>query len=124
MIRPASFIMAAALAVATLALRGPAHAAGFDCRKAHSVVEKLICAHPKLSRLDDEMNRLYQAIEGETRGVDGETGAVSDPFGKDQTRWRETVRDICTDAPCIERAYAARIAQVKKDWASALGEGQ
>ncbi|WP_146126889.1 lysozyme inhibitor LprI family protein [Labrys okinawensis] len=124
MIRPASLVMIVATALAVLAWQGPAQAAGFDCRKAHTIVEKLICAHPKLSRLDDEMNRLYQAIEGETRGVDGETGAASDPFGKDQTRWRETVRDICIDAACIERAYAARIGQVRKDWASALGEGQ
>lgn len=124
MIRSASLAMAAVAAAIALGWQGQAQAAGFDCRKAHTQVEKLICASPKLSSLDDEMARLYQAVEGETRGTDGETGEVSDSFGKDQTHWRETVRDKCGDAGCIERAYVARIGKVKKDWASALGEGQ
>lgn len=112
------------MAAIVLGSQRQAQAAGFDCRKAKTAVEKLICADPKLSRLDDEMARLYQAVEGETRGVDGESGTLSDPFGKDQTLWRETVRDKCTNVACIERAYLARIRQVKKDWASAVGGEQ
>jgi uncharacterized protein len=116
-----SFVMAAALA-ATLAMsHGRAEAAGFNCRYAHSTVEKLICANPKLSRLDDELAKMYESIEGETRGFDAETGERLDPFGAEQFRWRRTVRDKCTNAACLERVYVTRIRQVRKNWADALG---
>jgi uncharacterized protein len=41
------------------------HAASFDCTKAQSPDEKAICAHPELSRLDEEMAQAYaQALKG------------------------------------------------------------
>ncbi|HMA51739.1 MAG TPA: lysozyme inhibitor LprI family protein [Magnetospirillaceae bacterium] len=39
----------------------PAHAAGFDCAKATSRVETLICADQTLSALDDQMGNAYRA---------------------------------------------------------------
>src|SRR6266581_7590437 len=38
-----------------------ASAAGFDCRKAASRVEKLICVDAELSGLDDELTAAYRA---------------------------------------------------------------
>ncbi|NTJ65870.1 hypothetical protein G6M50_16395 [Agrobacterium rhizogenes] len=95
-------------------------AAGFNCKYAKSHVEKLICADPALSKLDDEMKVLFDKIEGETFGHDGETGQVIDPAGKEQKHWRETVRDACKDAQCLKSAYTSRLAEMRKNWAEAL----
>lgn len=43
------------LAVGMLFIAGTANAAGFDCAKAYSKVEKLICDTPSLSKADDEL---------------------------------------------------------------------
>lgn len=43
------------LAVGMLFIAGSANAAGFDCAKAYSKVEKLICDTPSLSKADDEL---------------------------------------------------------------------
>lgn len=95
-------------------------AAGFDCKFAKSNVEKLICADPGLSKLDEQTNVLFDKIEGETAGHDGETGEVVDPAGKEQTHWRTTVRDKCKDTACLKAAYTARLAEMRKNWADAL----
>ncbi|TIX90782.1 hypothetical protein [Rhizobium sp. P44RR-XXIV] len=94
-------------------------AAGFNCKYAKSHVEKLICTDSHLSKLDDEMNVLFDKIEGETAGHDGETGQVIDPAGKEQKHWRETVRDAW-DAQCLKSAYTDRLAEMRKNWAEAL----
>lgn len=95
-------------------------AAGFNCKYAKSHVEKLICTDSHLSKLDDEMNALFDKIEGETAGHDGETGQVIDPAGKEQKHWRETVRDACKDVQCLKSAYTGRLAEMRKNWAEAL----
>jgi uncharacterized protein len=98
-----------------------AHAAGFDCKAAKTHVEHLICDEPALSRLDDQVKALYDKIQAETAGRDGETGEWRDPVAKEQTQWRTTVRDRCPDAACLKSAYVERIAAMKKNWAEALG---
>ncbi|MBN4097793.1 hypothetical protein [Methylobacterium sp. OT2] len=91
-----------------------------DCAGIRDRVETLICADPALTRLDEELRRLFDRIVGETRGVDGETGQAIDTFGEDHARWRARVRDACPDTACLTRAYTARIAQVRRDWSRAL----
>lgn len=98
-----------------------AHAAGFDCKAAKTHVEHLICTEPSLSNLDDQVKALYDKIQAETAGRDGETGEWRDPVAKEQTQWRTTVRDRCLDAACLKSAYVDRITAMKKNWAEALG---
>lgn len=114
-------VVCAVLASAPFLPIQAAHAAGFDCQAAKTHVEHLICADPSLSRLDDQMKDLYDRIQAETAGRDGETGERRDPVAKEQTQWRTTVRDRCPDAACLESAYVDRIAAMKKNWAEALG---
>lgn len=117
-----SAVLASALPFAFTLLTAPGaiHAAGFNCKYAKTQVEKLICADPELSKLDDEMKSIYDQVRSETAGVDGETGKRRDPAGKAQTLWRETVRDVCTDATCLKTAYRAHIAQWRKSYADIL----
>ncbi|ROU08680.1 DUF1311 domain-containing protein [Lysobacter enzymogenes] len=109
----------AGAALALLAVAGLSQAAGFDCRRARTQVEKTICADAELSRLDSEMNELYRQIRAETRGVDGETGKQVDPIAAENARWLEG-RNECRDPACIRSAYQQRIAQMRRDWAQAL----
>lgn len=52
-------LAAALLGLMILAAAGPAAAASFDCAKARTKVEKLICADPQLSRQDSELAAAY-----------------------------------------------------------------
>lgn len=114
-------IIFAAIAVAGFAFSVPrVKAAGFDCREARSQIERLICADPDLSRLDEELAQDFEAIRRETAGRDGETGQPSLPFGEDHARWREAVRDQCRDSACLKAAYEARLAKVRQDWSEVL----
>lgn len=112
--------LAISLALGLVAMPGPIEAAGFNCKYARTHVEKLICANQELSKLDDEMKSLYDQVRSETRGIDGETGQVRDPADKAQKLWRETVRDVCTDAACLKTAYRAHIAEWRKTYADIL----
>lgn len=86
--------------LAVLALPVTAGAAGFDCRKASTSIEKMICGDPKLSELDDRLMAAYKAALG--------TGSA-DTIKADQRTWLTTVRNKCTDARCLEQAYATRL---------------
>ncbi|MBP2302985.1 hypothetical protein [Azospirillum picis] len=112
---------ALALGLGTLALAGTAQAAG-GCAGKPTRVEQMICTDPDVSALDGELKALFDRIEDETNGIDGETGQVSDPFGADHARWREQVRDACRDTACLKRVYTARIAEVRRTWSQALSD--
>jgi len=50
--------------VAALLAGGPANAASFDCGKAKSKLEVLICSTPALNAADEAMGQAYQAANG------------------------------------------------------------
>ena len=56
-------IITALLAGTILSMSAPLMAASFDCRKASTGIEKVICDDPKLSRLDSEMGSLYHKVK-------------------------------------------------------------
>lgn len=85
-----------------LLLAWSASAASFDCSKAATVVEKTICATPRLSALDDELATTYAAAR--------KNAALRDA----QRKWLADERNACDDAEeCIEAAYLTRIAQLR-----------
>jgi uncharacterized protein len=85
----------------------PALAAGFDCLKAATKVEKLICRSTSLSQLDDDLSASYRSAR---------KGPVdSEPVSIDQARWLKNVRSKCKDEACLERAYKDRIL-VLRQW--------
>ncbi|PPD50455.1 MAG: hypothetical protein CTY16_01480 [Methylobacter sp.] len=75
-------------------------AAGFDCAKASTEVEKIICANPQLSTFDEQLGKLYQAAS--------KTAALK----KAQQHWLRTQRDTCHDDTCLSKAYQQRIAEL------------
>ena len=72
----------------------------FDCAKARSVVEKLICSDAELARLDRELGRLYARAK---------TVAADDAAFRRQTRDEWHRREAtCRDRACLLRWYATR----------------
>lgn len=64
------------------------NAAGFDCTKASTSVEKQICANPEISDLDSKLSDVYRKIAG-YEGVKQAQGIGSATL---ETRLLETMR--------------------------------
>ncbi|CAG9203779.1 lysozyme inhibitor LprI family protein [Burkholderia vietnamiensis] len=90
--------------------RAPANAEqSFDCSKASTNVEHLICRNPELIKLDATVNRGYVAM----RQADSKEISYQDPIRLDQIEWLRTVRNSCADSACLLDAYRNRIAYIK-----------
>jgi uncharacterized protein len=89
-----------------LALSFAAQAASFDCVKAVSKVEKLICADSELSKLDEELAAAYKtALQDEQK---------ADSIRQVQKRWIKE-RNDCADVACVKRAYEVRLLGLSKN---------
>ncbi len=89
----------------------PVAAASFDCTKATSEVEKLICQNPELSRLDEEMAQIYQKALASIRDkyAPNDGGAW---FKREQKIWLQHMRNACTTAKCLEDRYRGNIVRL------------
>ena len=91
-------------ALLTMAASSSSYAASFDCSKASSVVETLICRDPALSQLDDRLSAAYSAV----RSQSGNASQLS----ADQRAWMAR-RNQCQTATCISSAYSDRLSQLQ-----------
>src|SRR5688572_6298983 len=91
--------------LALLVASGAVHAASFDCAKAITATEKLICSNARVSDLDEYLGRYYGAARAEL----GRGGACLVPMQRD---WLLKVRNACKDSACLERAYLQRLAEL------------
>lgn len=83
-----------------------AQAASFDCAKAGTKVEKMICADAELSKLDDELNVAYKAALQDEKQADAIKQA--------QKQWMKE-RINCSDVNCVKRAYKNRLKVVEEN---------
>lgn len=91
-------LLAATLITASVSEVG---AASFDCSRASTSVERLICDDPTLSAADEAMVDAFQALRD------------SDPtLASDQIDWLAE-RDRCETVECLSSAYLARIDQLE-----------
>jgi uncharacterized protein len=88
-------------------LGAPAHAASFDCKKASSKTEKMICKSDELSHLDTKLAEAYQATYVSFDQTDQEQLLIA------QRAWLGAMRAKCDDEECIATSYDARIDQLK-----------
>lgn len=86
----------------------------FDCAKARSVPEKLICADSDLARMDRELGRLYSQAKRAAPDA-AAFQRVSD------REWRRREAE-CRDRECLVSWYAQRRVQLNQQLASS-GEG-
>ena len=82
------------------------HAASFDCAKARTPVEKLICGRPQLGELDEKLDAAFKGAK------DGLLPDEARRVTQEQLQWLRTVRNSCTDAACLEQAYTARLKEL------------
>jgi len=81
-------------------------AAGFDCAKAGTKIEILICSTSELSSQDEELGNSYRAILN-IYNAEEKTKIVLE-----QRRWLKHVRNKCSTESCLVKAYAARIKEL------------
>lgn len=93
--------MLAALAL----LAGVAHAASFPCDEAKTKMERTICGNPRLSELDEHLDRYYLAALEVLK-------PARNCVLSDQRNWLRTQRDLCKDTACMEQAYLRRLAEL------------
>ena len=92
--------------IATVGLLFASVAAGasFDCTKAGTPIEKVICANPTVSVLDDQLADAYRE----------QLRTVTDPgtLKSQQRAWMSQIRNNCEDVTCLEAAYKSRIEEL------------
>jgi uncharacterized protein len=88
----------------TLFLLTTSLAASFDCGKAASEVEKLICGNEELSRLDESLNKAYlKALERPD---------IRQKMIESQRQWLKNERNACKNEDCLKKAYETRIKEL------------
>lgn len=86
-----------------LALLVTTQAASFDCTKASSKIEKMICGDEKLSKLDEELNLAYKnVLQDESQ---------SEAVRQAQKKWIKE-RNGCSNSDCVILAYQKRISEL------------
>lgn len=79
-------------------------AASFDCSKASSTIEHLICDDPKLSGLDSDLLDVYKkALASSTN---------PNALKVEQRSWITQQRNKCSDAICLQSEYLKRISEL------------
>lgn len=86
-----------------LALTTTAQAASFDCTKADTRIEQMICSDTSLSKLDSQLGRAWKKHLDNNKYVD--------QFRATQQRWLSQ-RDRCADVKCLAERYKARLTQM------------
>ncbi|HIJ90692.1 MAG: hypothetical protein OEV89_07980 [Desulfobulbaceae bacterium] len=93
------------VAVWCLFFGAQAQAASFDCAKASTKVEKLICADETLSTLDDNMAAAYRQAKNDLHNA---------PWFREQHRLWLRARNVCgPDRSCLEESYKKRLEGLK-----------
>lgn len=86
------------------------HAASFDCAKARSVPEKLICGDPELSRQDEALAKQFAAARARA--------ADKAAFAKDATAAWHRREAACTDAACVSAWMSERQSVYERELAA------
>ncbi len=91
----------------------PVHAevakASFDCEKASSNIEKLICGDQQLSALDSKLEIFYKATLAKYSTDE------ANMLKEDQNKWLKNARGICDDISCLKQTYEYRIYEFSKN---------
>lgn len=77
------------------------YAAGFDCNKASTSVEKMICSSADLSLLDSKLGESYKDVL--------RSGIDQDEIKASQRSWIAETRNKCLDVSCLSVAYEQRV---------------
>ena len=76
----------------------------FDCNKASTKVEKLICSSSDVAAADVHLSQLYKQLVANSQ--------AAETIVADQKVWMKSVRGACVDVQCLNLAYQLRIQQL------------
>ncbi len=93
-----------------------AFAASFDCGKAASPVEKMVCSDAQLSELDSLLAKAYKKVLADSPKTVGALKAR-------QRTWLSEKRDKCQDADCLKKVYNDRLAELNSAGSAAAAPG-
>ena len=107
---PAAGPVEAPTAAAPAAAPAPAETgpitASFDCAKASSAQEKMICSDRDLARLDVDLSAAYRKAR--------DAAADAKALQSEQLQWLKSTRSACSDKACLVEAYKGRLAQLSR----------
>lgn len=86
-----------------ISLSSPAFAASFDCAKAGTTVEKLVCQNLFLSKLDEALAKNYGDLLKSNDNL-----YLKKELREEQKAWIQK-RNACTDAKCLVGLYGDRV---------------
>lgn len=92
---------------ATVAASTPSQATwmpSFDCTKASTGPERLICSNKELSEADVTLAQAYRVALN--------ASSDKDALKNSQIAWRKSERDACSDVQCMLTAYQNRLMQL------------
>lgn len=75
--------------------------ASFDCNKAASKIEKLICSSPETAAADKRLSAAYSAAKAKSSDINA--------LKAQQVEWMKQERNACTDSSCLLKAVDDRI---------------
>ena len=77
----------------------------FDCAKAQTRVDKMVCADRAIAELDEYLGRYDAAPRAEIPGA-------AACLQSDQAQWLKSTRNACADEACLKSAYLNRLAEL------------
>ncbi|MDD2367918.1 MAG: lysozyme inhibitor LprI family protein [Sulfuricurvum sp.] len=80
----------------------------FDCAKAKTNVEKMICADPELSALDENLSKVFKEALKSTDD--------KEQLKKEQFAWLKYDRNTCINRQCLNSLHQLRIAYLHRAW--------
>jgi uncharacterized protein len=92
--------------IAWFTLGANAQAASFDCGKAGTKVEHIICANSEISKMDEILSRRYTELV--------QWPAKTQSAKQEQTNWLRQ-RNACHNQECVRRAYRVRLSSMNVD---------
>lgn len=100
----------------------------FDCAKAKTRVEKLICSDAELAKLDREMSSEYRTLMSDKK-LDGELKEI---LKNNQKKWLDSREktpcleneDVSEQQKCIKNVYRIRIKEINDDKNDFAGTGR
>jgi uncharacterized protein len=99
-------ILTAATALIALSIQPTwCFGASFDCRKAATAVEKLVCSSKEVRVLDIQLYEAYQRAQRLT--------ANTDAIRSQQRRWLNEIRNLCKTVECLTNVYKERISELE-----------
>ncbi len=82
------------------------HSASFDCAKAKTKIDKLICSDAGLSEADEKLNAVYKEVLAKS--------PVPEDTKQEQLEWVKQSRNTCKDPDCLQQAYTSRISDLQE----------